>query len=114
MIDKAECIRLREREEAQVQQFYATLRAEDPEARMVHLPTLLPLKPVPYIVVSAEPSLSFAKDKSDWGVEAMVAGGYRNFMHSWEDFHSAPLPQKKAAQLLCHQYLKGRFRCPKQ
>lgn len=86
MIDKAECLRLREREEAQVQQFYATLRAEDPEARMVHLPTLLPLKPVPYIVVSAEPSLGFAKDKSDWGVEAMVAGGYRNFMHSWEDF----------------------------
>lgn len=86
MIDKAACIRLRQQESAQVKRFYATVRAEDPLAQMVHLPTLLPLKPVNYIVVSAEPSLGFATNKSDRDIEAMVAGGYRNFMHSWEDF----------------------------
>lgn len=83
MIDKAACVRLRAQEVDVLQQLQQSLA---PEGFVTYLPSLLPLKPVDYVIVSPEPSLSWAKNKSHTEIERLVSVGYRNFMYSWEDF----------------------------
>ncbi len=83
MIDTAACTHLRAKEVEVLRQLQQSLGAEE---RVTYLPSLLPLKPVDYVIVSPEPSLSWAKNKSLTEIERLVSVGYRNFMYSWEDF----------------------------
>lgn len=82
MIDPAACAHLREQEMAVLRQLQHSLD----EGHIAYLPSLFPLKRVDYVIVSPEPSLSWAKNKSPHEIEMLVAAGYRNFMYSWEDF----------------------------
>ena len=84
---------LRQKEAQLVEQIRGEIRLSEPEALVAYLPNFMPPKPVEYIVLAMEPSMAWAKTEEE--AQQQVNKGYRNFMHSWEDF------------LLHHPYVSG-------
>ncbi|PIQ27821.1 hypothetical protein COW36_09380 [bacterium (Candidatus Blackallbacteria) CG17_big_fil_post_rev_8_21_14_2_50_48_46] len=75
---------LRQKEAQLVEQIRGEIRLSEPEALVAYLPNFMPPKPVEYIVLAMEPSMAWAKTEEE--AQQQVNKGYRNFMHSWEDF----------------------------
>lgn len=83
-IDIQACRELRRQEEALVNHIRAEIHQAEPNALIAYLPNLMPASKVDYIVLAMEPSMAWAKSEAE--ADQKVRAGYRNFMHSWEDF----------------------------
>ncbi|PKL78126.1 MAG: hypothetical protein CVV27_03775, partial [Candidatus Melainabacteria bacterium HGW-Melainabacteria-1] len=77
-------VQLRLAEKKLVDSIRQEVKAQEPEALVAYLPNLLPAEPVDFIVIAMEPSLAWARTEAE--AAQKVQAGYRNFMHSWEDF----------------------------
>lgn len=75
---------LRQKEAQLVEQIRGEIRLSEPDALVAYLPNFMPPTKVEYIVLAMEPSMAWAKTEEE--AQKQVKTGYRNFMHSWEDF----------------------------